>query len=437
MRFDSLEAWLRWQEGLHPRAIDLGLDRVSKVADRLGIRNPAATVITVAGTNGKGSSLAMLDAIYRRAGYRVGLYTSPHIHHYNERIRIQGEIIEDASLCEAFEAIDQARGDISLSYFEFGTLAALWLFSRVDLDLVLLEVGLGGRLDAVNIVDADAALITTIDVDHIEWLGDDREQIGVEKAGIMRPGRPVIVSDGMPPNSIEREAARIESHLVRIGKDFSYWKTEHGWTWQMLQTRYDDLSPPALAGEFQFQNAAGVLAVVETLRSVLPVDRKALEAGLRHVHIAGRMTRIGSEPEMILDVAHNPQSTTALAEYLSAHPVTGRNLAVLGVMADKDVAGMLNPLRDCFDAWYLASPKIPRAMKADVLAEKLRGLGGHGVQQFGSIADACEAACGVANSDDRIVIFGSFYTVAEAMPKTYNEPTDVEPRRDGLSGNYR
>ena len=418
MRFDSLEAWLRWQEGLHPRTIDLGLERVSKVADRLGIRNPEATVITVAGTNGKGSSLAMLYAIYRQAGYRVGLYTSPHIHHYNERIRIQGKMVEDVRLCEAFEAIDQARGDISLSYFEFGTLAALWLFSEADLDLVLLEVGLGGRLDAVNIVDADVSLIATIDVDHIEWLGNDREQIGVEKAGIMRPGSPVIVSDAMPPGSIAQEAERIKSHLLRLGHDFRYSKTGQGWSWQMQQTQYDDLPLPALQGEFQLQNAAGVLAVVEALRTDLPVAREAIDEGLCGVRSAGRMTQIGFEPDVILDVAHNPQSTAALAVYLSANPVSGRNLAVLGVMADKDVSGMLHPLLDCFDAWYLASPKIPRALQVDILAEKLQDLGGQGVQRFSSIADACEAARSAANSHDRIVIFGSFYTVAEAMPET-------------------
>jgi dihydrofolate synthase / folylpolyglutamate synthase len=418
MRFDSLDAWLRWQEGLHPRAIDLGLERVSKVADRLGIRKPAATVITVAGTNGKGSSLAMLDAIYRRGGYRVGLYTSPHIQRYNERIRIQGKMVEDARLCSAFEAIDQARGDISLSYFEFGTLAALWLFSQDELDLMLLEVGLGGRLDAVNIIDADVALITTIDIDHTEWLGNDREQIGVEKAGIMRPGRPAIVSDAMPPDSIAQEAARIKSHLLRLGHEFLYRKTERGWTWQVQQTRYDDLSLPALQGEFQQQNAAGVLAVVESLRTSLPVTREAIDEGLRGVRCVGRMTQIGFEPDMILDVAHNPQSTAALAEYLSANPVSGRSLAVLGVMGDKDVAGMLVPLLDCFDAWYLGSPKIPRAMQVDTLAEKLQDLGGQGVQRCSSIADACEAARSAAKGDDRIVVFGSFYTVAEAMPET-------------------
>jgi dihydrofolate synthase / folylpolyglutamate synthase len=418
MRFDSLDAWLRWQEGLHPKAIDLGLERVREVADRLGILSPSATVITVAGTNGKGSSLAMLDAIYRQAGYRVGLYTSPHIHHYSERIRIQGKMVDDAGLCVAFEAIDQARGDISLSYFEFGTLAALWLFSQEVLDLILLEVGLGGRLDAVNIVDADVALITTIDIDHIEWLGNDREQIGVEKAGIMRRGSPVIVSDAMPPDSILQEAARLKSHLFRLGHDFQYRKKDQGWSWQMQQTRYDDLPLPALQGEFQLQNAAGVLAVVGVLRSNLPVTRKAIVDGLRGVRCAGRMTRIGVEPEMILDVAHNPQSTAALAEYMSDNPVSGRSLAVLGVMRDKDLAGMLAPLLDCFDAWYLASPKIPRAMEVAALSEQLQELGGRQIVQFNSVADACEAALSAAKDDDRIVVFGSFYTVAEAMPET-------------------
>jgi dihydrofolate synthase/folylpolyglutamate synthase len=419
MRYDTLDAWLHWQEGLHPKAIDLGLERVLEVADRLGITRQQGIVITVGGTNGKGSTLAMLDAIYRAAGYRVGLYTSPHIHRYNERIRIQGTMASDEALCQAFETVDQARGDISLSYFEFGTLAALQLFSKQDLDVILLEVGLGGRLDAVNIVDPDLTLITSIDVDHVEWLGHDREQIGVEKAGIMRTGRPAIISDPAPPRAIKAEAARIGSHLHCLGQDFQYLKTENGWNWQSAQQGYENLPLPGLKGDFQLQNAAGVIAAVESLNDQYPVGQDSLEKGLVNASSAGRLMQVGTDPEILLDVAHNPQSTRVLAEYLRQNPVSGRQLAVLGVMADKDVDNMLRPLLDCFDAWYLAQARIPRALGADILADKLLGLGVQArVHRFDSIFEAKEAAQTEAASGDRIVIFGSFYTVAEAVPET-------------------
>lgn len=419
MRFKTLDAWLQWQEGLHPKAIDLGLDRVREVASRLGITRLGASVITVAGTNGKGSSLAMLDAIYREAGYRVGLYTSPHVHRYNERIQIDGEMVSDEALCEAFEAVDQARGDDSLSYFEFGTLAALQLFSGQDLDLILLEVGLGGRLDAVNIIDPDLALITSIDVDHVEWLGSDRDQIGMEKAGIMRPGKPVILSDPAPPGSIQAESDRVGSHLRRLGQEFRYQKLGSGWSWLSDRTIYEDLPLPGLKGDFQLQNAAGVIEVVETLSPQFPVTRESLARGLEDVSVKGRLMQAGTDPEVLLDVAHNPQSTRVLATYLTEHPMPGRQLAVIGVMADKDVESMIRPLVNHFDAWFVAQPLIPRALEADKLAEKLLMLGVSGnITQYNSIQAARKAAQTESGRGDRIVIFGSFYTVAEAQPET-------------------
>jgi dihydrofolate synthase/folylpolyglutamate synthase len=419
MRFKTLDAWLQWQEGLHPKAIDLGLDRVLKVARRLGITRSEAVVITVAGTNGKGSSLAMLDAIYREAGYRPGLYTSPHVHRYNERIRIDGEMLSDEALCEAFEAVDQARGDVSLSYFEFGTLAALQLFSVRDLDLILLEVGLGGRLDAVNVIDPDLALITSIDVDHVEWLGSDREQIGREKAGIMRPGKPVIISDPAPPGSIQAESERIGSHLSRLGQEFRYQKSGSVWSFLSDRSHYEDLPLPGLKGDFQLQNAAGVIAVVESLSDKLPVSREALAIGIQSASVIGRLMQTGTDPEVLLDVAHNPQSTRVLAEYLTEHPVPGRQLAVIGVMADKDVESMIRPLINHFDAWFVAQPQLSRALGAEKLADKLSGLGISGnISQFTSIQAARKAAQTETGRGDRIVIFGSFYTVAEAQPET-------------------
>jgi dihydrofolate synthase/folylpolyglutamate synthase len=432
MRFDTLDAWLQWQEGLHPKAIDLGLDRVRRVAERLQLTSSDASVITVAGTNGKGSSLAMLNSIYTSAGYRVGLYTSPHVHRYNERIQIQGALVSDEALCEAFDIIDKARGDISLSYFEFGTLAALQLFSRQELDLLLLEVGLGGRLDAVNIIDPDLSLITSIDVDHVEWLGSDREQIGVEKAGIMRPGKPVVVSDPHPPASVGTEANRVGGELSSLGQDFHYLKSGRDWTWFSDQTRHERLPMPGLKGDFQLQNAAGVVAVTELLQDRLPVSHDALTQGLKTATVIGRLMQIDSSPEVLVDVAHNPQSTRVLAEYLSTHPVSGRQLAVMGVMADKDVACMLRPLQQSFDAWLLAQPRLPRALEADRLAHELSEIGMTvPVSQYGSIQEACQAARSEAQPNDRIVIFGSFYTVAEALSKTYNEQS-ITPSREKI-----
>jgi len=418
MRFKTLDAWLQWQEGLHPKAIDLGLDRVLEVASRLGVTRSGASVITVAGTNGKGSSLAMLDAIYREAGYRVGLYTSPHVHHYNERIQVDGKMVSDEALCKAFEVVDQARGYVSLSYFEFGTLAALQLFSGQHLDLILLEVGLGGRLDAVNVIDPDLALITSIDIDHVEWLGSDREQIGKEKAGIMRPGKPVIISDPAPPESIQAESDRIGSHLCSLGQEFRYQKLASGWSWLSDSTLYEDLPLPGLKGDFQLQNAAGVIAVVETLSDQFPVSRESLSRGLEGVSVKGRLMQAGTDPEVLLDVAHNPQSTRVLAEYLTENPMPGRQLAVIGVMADKDVESMVRPLMNHFDAWFVAQPLLPRALEADKLVEKLLMLGVSGtVTQYSSIQAARKAAQTESGRGDRIVIFGSFYTVAEAQPE--------------------
>ncbi|MDX1335186.1 MAG: Mur ligase family protein, partial [Gammaproteobacteria bacterium] len=287
MRFNDLDAWLKWQETLHPREIELGLDRVSEVARRMGLLQSKAKVVSVAGTNGKGSSLSMLESIYRAAGYQTGLYTSPHIHRYNERIRIKGLEVRDDLLCEAFESVDQARGDISLSYFEFGTLAALQIFSGSHLDILLLEIGLGGRLDAVNIMDADVALITAIDVDHVDWLGGDRETIGREKAGIMRQGHVAVVSDPSPPESISEYADEIGVYCVQAGRDYQYHRHAEGWEWSLGEAHYSELPAPALQGEFQYQNAAGVLAVVEVLQPDMPVSVQDIKEGLSTAQCPG------------------------------------------------------------------------------------------------------------------------------------------------------
>ena len=416
MRFNDLDAWLKWQETLHPREIELGLDRVSEVARRMGLLQSKAKVVSVAGTNGKGSSLSMLESIYRAAGYQTGLYTSPHIHRYNERIRINGLEVRDDLLCEAFESVDQARGDISLSYFEFGTLAALQIFSGSHLDILLLEIGLGGRLDAVNIMDADVALITAIDVDHVDWLGGDRETIGREKAGIMRQGHVAVVSDPSPPESISEYADEIGAHYVQAGRDYQYLRHAEGWEWALGEAHYSELPAPALQGEFQYQNAAGVLAVVEVLQPDMPVSVQDIKEGLSTAQCPGRMMRLSQSPEVIIDVAHNPQSVGSLAQYLSQHPVKGRTVAVLGVMADKDVGQMLEVLGPLISSWYLVKPDVARAMSLESLAEALSEAGLQG-RICGEVMQGVEAARQEVGKEDRIIVFGSFFTVAEAMPE--------------------
>jgi len=416
MRFNDLDAWLHWQETLHPSEIELGLDRVSEVARRMGVLGNQSKVITVAGTNGKGSSLSMLESIYRAAGYQTGLYTSPHIHRYNERIRINGLEVQDDLLCQAFESVDQARGEISLSYFEFGTLAALQIFSGSHLDILLLEIGLGGRLDAVNIVDADVALITAIDIDHVDWLGGDRETIGREKAGIMRQGHVAVVSDPGPPGSISDYADEIGAHCLQAGRDYHFLRHEQGWEWSLGDVHYSELPAPALQGEFQYQNAAGVLAVIEMLKADMPVSDQAVVQGLSTAQCPGRMMRLSQSPEVIIDVAHNPQSVRSLTQYLSQHPVKGRTVAVLGVMADKDVGQMLELLRPLVSSWYLVRPDVARAMSLESLAEALSEAGLQG-KICGEVMQGLEAARQEVSKEDRIIVFGSFFTVAEAMPE--------------------
>ena len=416
MRFRTLDAWLAWQETLHPRAIDLGLERVALVARRLGLDRPSCTTVTVAGTNGKGSSVAMLASVLGAAGLRVGAYTSPHLRRYNERIRIDGAEIEDRALVAAFERIDQARGETTLSYFEFGTLAALLLFAEAGLDLQLLEVGLGGRLDAVNVVDADVALVTRVDLDHCDWLGHDREAIGREKAGIFRAGRPAIVSDPQPPDSLAAVAAELGADLRLRGRDFDIARIgrDGRWDWVGRERRFEDLPAPALAGAHQYDNAAGVLAALEALPGDRPPGAGAVAAGLASVRLAGRLQARPGRVPVLLDVAHNPDACVRLARHLAARPVRGRTLAVLGVLADKDLAGMLAPLRDQVDAWYAAATPGPRGLSAEALAARLRAEGIDPAGQ-GAVAALVAELQRTAGPDDRILVLGSFLTVAEAL----------------------
>ncbi len=418
MRFSSLDQWLSWQETLHPVGIDLGLERPGKVLRAMGLDSPRHTVITVAGTNGKGSSVALLESILLAAGYRVGCYTSPHLLHYNERIRLNGEPVDDALLCESFERIDQARGETSLTYFEFGTLAAFDIFARAGLDVAVVEVGLGGRLDAANLLDADVALITAIDVDHAAWLGNDRETIAIEKGGIMRTERPAVCSDPQPPQSLIDLAKQMATPLSVLAHDYCYVDGGEYWQWSSGSTLRDALPLPALRGRAQLQNAAGVLMVLQKLAERLPVALQHLKQGLLSVSLPGRFQVVPGVPVTILDVAHNPQSAQVLADNLRSMPVKGKTHAVVAMLADKDLSATLQHLKGLVTTWYPAGLAVARGADEVTLAQALSDIGEQGDTRFATVSEALAAAQQQALPDDRIVIFGSFYTVAEALAKT-------------------
>lgn len=416
MRFDTLADWLRWQETLHPREIDLGLERVGEVAGRLDLLQPTCPVITVAGTNGKGSTLACLEAIYAQAGYRTGLYTSPHLVAYNERVQIARQQVSDADIMAAFEAVDQARGQVSLSYFEFGTLAALWLFQRERLDVMLLEVGLGGRLDAVNIIDADVAVVTRIGLDHIDWLGDSLEQIGREKAGVFRPDRPAICGDPDPPVSVAAAADACQARWYALGQGFGFRQQEEThWDWWSLDIEWNQLPLPALGGGVQLYNAATALMAIECLQPRLPVAREALDAGLTGARLPGRFQVLCIDGiEHILDVAHNPQAAQALASRLASRPASGRTLAVFAGLADKDIQGVTASLLPAVDSWYVGSLTGSRGRQAESSASILTESGAEATA-YGDIGTAWQAARADSRAGDRILVFGSFLTVGEIL----------------------
>ena len=413
----TLQDWLDFCERLHPVTIDMGLERLREVADRLALRF-ACPVITVAGTNGKGSTCAMLEAILLQAGYRTGVYTSPHLVHFEERCRLSGQAVSAETLAEAFATVDAARGTVSLTYFEFSTLAILWLMSRADLDAVILEVGLGGRLDAVNIVDTDCAVITSIDLDHMAILGKDRETIGREKAGIMRAGRPVVVSDPVPPQSVLEHAEAIGADLWRFGRDFNFSGDKQQWSWAGRGRRYSGMAYPALRGANQLVNASGVLAALEALRARIPVTAQAVRNGLAMVELPGRFQIVPGEPVLVLDVAHNPHSVAALAENLDAMGFYPTTHAVFGAMADKDLAPMLQRVNPLIDRWYFTELPLPRAASAQALEQAWQAQNTRKDVSCSTHADplaALRAAIAAADPADRIVVFGSFYTVGGVL----------------------
>lgn len=410
---DTLSAWLDRLEHRNRRAIVLGLDRVRAVRGRLAL-DPVFPLITVGGTNGKGSTCAYLEAMLGAAGYRTGCYTSPHLLRYNERVRIAGVAASDAELCEAFAAVEAARGEIPLTYFEQGTLAAMWLFQCANPDAVVLEVGMGGRLDAVNAWDADCAVVTSVDIDHQQFLGDTREAIGFEKAGIFRRGRPAICGDARPPISLLEHARDIGADLLRIGDGVHVEFGDAGWTCRVEDAVFPALPRLAMPGRHQYANAACAIAALACARRRLPVPVNAMRAGLGDARQPGRFQIVGQHPLRILDVAHNPHAAQALAGNLADLPPTGRIIAVFAMLADKDIEGVIAPLAARVSHWHAAGLEPPRGLPGPDLARRL-GAMGCDATCHGRVSEAWQAACRQSGPADTIIAFGSFHTVAEAM----------------------
>ena len=412
----TLAQWLAYQQTVHPRDIVLGLERVALVSRRLGLGRPGRRVITVGGTNGKGSTVAFIEAIARAAGLRVGAFTSPHLLRYNERIRIDGQDAGDEALVAAFTRIEAARVDVALTYFEFGTLAALMLMEDAGLDLAILEVGLGGRLDAVNIVDSDVAIITTVDLDHQEYLGHDREAIGAEKAGILRAGKPCVLGERDPPSSVLRRAYAIGAFAIRGHSDYLVEPTENGWRWREPGFEVE-LPEPGMEAPVQRDNAAAAIAALRALD--LDVPNAALQAGVAAARAPGRLQRLPvrpGEPERVLDVAHNPQGARQLAAWLAA--TLKPTVAVFSALADKDLAGIVAPVAPYLKAWHLGpiTDAGPRGLAVDELARRLAEQLPPGIlHPHRSLADALAAALSDVGPDGRVLVFGSFHTVAEAL----------------------
>ena len=411
----SLEAWLAYISAVHPATISLGLERVTDVAQRMGLV-PPPVAITVGGTNGKGSTCAILERILLEAGYRVGCYTSPHLLRYNERVRVGGEEARDDVLAAAFARVEAARGATPLTYFEFGTLGALSVFSEARIEAAILEVGLGGRLDAVNIVDADCAIVASVDIDHVAYLGDTREAIGFEKAGIFRAARPAICGDPDPPATLVEHAGKVGADLQVLGREFGFQRQDRQWDFLGRRGAKRALPIPALRGAWQLRNASCALAALDELSDRLPLSIGEVKRGLTLVTLPGRLQLLPGRPAIVLDVAHNPQAARALADGLGDMGFHENTFAVFGMLADKDIGAVIDAMARRIDRWFVAAPPSERAASADEVARLLeaRGLGA-ATRTFATVEIALAEARREAGANDRIVVFGSFYTVAEAL----------------------
>jgi dihydrofolate synthase/folylpolyglutamate synthase len=412
----TLASWLAYLERLHPVAIEMGLERVRAVRDRLGLQPLPFPVITVGGTNGKGSTCALLEAFLHSAGYRVGCYTSPHLIRYNERVRIGAQQVQDDALVRAFEHVEAARADTSLTYFEFGTLAAALLFVEAGVECAVLEVGLGGRLDAVNVFDADCAVLTSIGLDHTDYLGPTREHIGYEKAGIFRAQHPAVVSEPEPPQRLLDRARSVGAPLYLIERDFGASAAERDWSYWSWLGRRNGLPWPSLRGDQQLRNASAALAALDCMRDRLPVDMGAVRRGLVEVQLPGRFQVLPGRPVCVLDVAHNPQAAAQLAQNLARMGRFPCTTAVFSMLRDKDIAGVVRALAGQVDRWFIAPSAGPRGTGAAVLRAALAAGGALGeVREFAAIEQAWSAAHESAGADDRIVAFGSFLTVGAVL----------------------
>ena len=415
MRFKTLPEWLSWQEQLYPDIIDLGLHRVQALLKALDLERPEFPILTVGGTNGKGSSVSFAEAMLRAAGHKVGAYVSPHLLRYNERVRVDGVDVTDLEFCESFQRIDEARDELRVTYFEFGTLAAIDILTRRGVTAAVLEVGLGGRLDAVNALDPDVALVASIGLDHQEWLGPDRESIGREKAGIFRAGRPAVCGDRRPPAALLAQAETLGARLQLIGRDFDCRIQGETWDWCGRGAEFLGLPPPVLPGRIQYDNAATVIAALQSCER-LRVPEAAVHKGLEEARIPARFQRIPGAVETVFDVGHNPDAARILADNLRAFPVPGRSFAVLGMFKDKAVEEVARTLAGCFDHWYLGGLDGPRGQSATALATRVRNAQLDAkITESVSVQDAYDAARSAAQPGDRLVVFGSFQTVAAIL----------------------
>ena len=415
MAAKSLADWLLHLENLHPKSIALGLERVNDVKSRLAL-DPSCIVITVGGTNGKGSTCAMLESILGIAGYRTGLYTSPHLLRYNERVRINREPIDDESLCAVFQAVEVARADTPLTYFEFGTLAAVFLFFQRKVDVAILEVGLGGRLDAVNAFDADCAIVTSIGLDHTEYLGSTLDAIGAEKAGIYRSAKPALFGDENVPATIIERAQQIGADFQRLGAEFNFSRQDTQWQYHGRRGNHHGLPYPVLRGGYQLKNASTALAAIDELKDKLPVTLQDIKRGLLEIDLPGRFQVLPGQPTVILDVAHNPAAVTVLAQQLGHMGRFRRTHAVFGMLKDKDIASVIGAMAKIVDVWHLGSIEAARGASAAELLIYLATIGETSKATcYQSIALAYASACRAASQDDRIIVFGSFYTVADVL----------------------
>lgn len=415
----TLAEWLSWQETLHLSEIDLGLDRIREVAKKLNLLSPTFPIITVAGTNGKGSTVALFESILKAQGYKTGSYTSPHLIDYNERIKLNTINAKDDLIIEAFEEIDKARSaiaPISLTYFEFGTLAAMLIFTQQKVDVAVLEVGLGGRLDASNLWDTSLAIISNIGIDHVDWLGDDREVIAVEKAGIMRKGIPAICGDLNPPNNIAKEAQRIGANLYQINHDFSYQKNDDNtWAWKGF-SQIHTLPLPALAGEFQLNNAATVVAGLQVINDFSPTTQESIKQGLREISLTGRLQTIQHNPEWLIDVAHNPHAAKQLAKHLQIHSINGRTIALFSMLKDKDIQQVVTIMDQYVDVWHIVELEGSRSTQLSELKEIINEQNPNKtVVTYQSFSNAIKSIKTSSNLQDRVVAFGSFLVVSELI----------------------